>query len=222
MQFSTLYRNLYNVRKRLLLLAAVSKFIMPFTLKDNPAGDIATRFLPLCDESTQVREEAMLPIVPAFTSYIYDNVGINTLQYYVLQFQSCFLILLGGENYVLGNTFCNNMDWYIATILENNKNTAPEYNANITDANLQLIFADFYTSKPVNSAPQITVEVPSLIWTVRMVAKQIYDEQDFGSLPVLADMLTDAGYHDSLTEHFRNHPCHQRGCWALDLLLFKA
>jgi hypothetical protein len=57
---------------------------------------------------------------------------------------------------------------------------------------------------------------------VGSMARQMYDEQDFSDLPILADALEDAGCdaHDLLA-HCRRPAGHLRGCWALDLLLGK-
>jgi hypothetical protein len=51
-------------------------------------------------------------------------------------------------------------------------------------------------------------------------ARRMYEGRDFADLPVLADMLEDAGCPDRpLLDHCRNHPEHFRGCAALDRLL---
>jgi hypothetical protein len=57
--------------------------------------------------------------------------------------------------------------------------------------------------------------------TVR-IAQAIYDKDDFGSLPILADALEDAGCDDAdLLNHCRDEGPHVRGCWVVDLLLGK-
>jgi hypothetical protein len=57
---------------------------------------------------------------------------------------------------------------------------------------------------------------------VASMARQIYQEQDFTDLPILADALEEAGCDEGeLLAHFRRGPTHLRGCWALDLLLGK-
>ncbi len=56
--------------------------------------------------------------------------------------------------------------------------------------------------------------------TVRAVARGIYDSQDFGSMPILADALEDAGCTDErILSHCRAGLMHVRGCWLLDGLL---
>ncbi len=54
----------------------------------------------------------------------------------------------------------------------------------------------------------------------KAMAQRIYDEFDFASLPVLADMLEDEGCDcEETLSHFRNGKPHFRGCWALDCIL---
>ncbi len=51
--------------------------------------------------------------------------------------------------------------------------------------------------------------------TVKALAAEIYEEQAFDELPVLADALEDAGCDEpAVLDHCRNHPPHVRGCWA--------
>jgi hypothetical protein len=58
--------------------------------------------------------------------------------------------------------------------------------------------------------------------TVRKVAQAIYEDAVFSELPVLADALEEAGCSDAtLLEHCRSAGPHERGCWAVDLLLGK-
>lgn len=89
--------------------------------------------------------------------------------------------------------------------------------------------------------------VPWLTPAVQRFAQAIYDDRDFDRLPILADMLEEAGCMEAaILEHFREpmycnawchddgngHLCkscdggprqlinpHVRGCWALDLIL---
>lgn len=52
------------------------------------------------------------------------------------------------------------------------------------------------------------------------MAADIYDRQQFGELPILADVLEDAGCdEDDILSHCREEPLHVRGCWVLDMLL---
>jgi hypothetical protein len=75
------------------------------------------------------------------------------------------------------------------------------------------------------------------------MAQRIYDERDFGLLPILADALEDAGCEDAeILNHLRSEKPgvavwpgskpgsadpvklrgpHVRGCWAVDMLLGK-
>jgi hypothetical protein len=58
--------------------------------------------------------------------------------------------------------------------------------------------------------------------TVLGISCRIYEERDFGAMPVLADALEDAGCDDTdFLAHCRSPGGHVRGCWALDLLLAK-
>jgi hypothetical protein len=58
--------------------------------------------------------------------------------------------------------------------------------------------------------------------TAVAVAQVIYDERNFGLLPVLADALEDAGCEDAdVLSHCRHPGEHVRGCWVVDLVLGK-
>ena len=58
--------------------------------------------------------------------------------------------------------------------------------------------------------------------TVLVLAHLIYEERDFGAMPILADALQDAGCENpELLAHCREPGAHVRGCWALDLVLGK-
>jgi hypothetical protein len=53
-------------------------------------------------------------------------------------------------------------------------------------------------------------------------AQSIWDENRFEDLPLLADMLTDAGCTDAeILEHCRAGGEHERGCWVVGTLLGK-
>jgi hypothetical protein len=57
--------------------------------------------------------------------------------------------------------------------------------------------------------------------SIVQLARTIYDERRFGDLPLLADMLTDAGCDNvDILEHCRGGD-HVRGCWVVDALLGK-
>jgi hypothetical protein len=58
---------------------------------------------------------------------------------------------------------------------------------------------------------------------VLLLARLIYDNDQFADLPYLADALEDAGCTDEqLLAHCRTPGAHRRGCWAVDLLLRRA
>jgi hypothetical protein len=55
------------------------------------------------------------------------------------------------------------------------------------------------------------------------LAHAIYAERAFARLPILADALEEAGYHnEDLLNHCRSKGEHTRGCWAVDALLGKS
>jgi hypothetical protein len=58
---------------------------------------------------------------------------------------------------------------------------------------------------------------------VMALAKGIYEERAFDSMPILADALQDAGCDcDDILNHLRDpNATHVRGCWVLDLVLGK-
>jgi hypothetical protein len=51
----------------------------------------------------------------------------------------------------------------------------------------------------------------------------VYDSRDFGAMPMLADVLQDAGCtSDDILDHCRDgKQIHVRGCWVVDLVLGK-
>jgi hypothetical protein len=77
---------------------------------------------------------------------------------------------------------------------------------------------------------------PSVRWRKRMattlnrvaggdavrIARAVWEERDFASLPVLADALEDAGCTDrEVFAHCREPGEHVRGCWVVDFVLGK-
>lgn len=70
---------------------------------------------------------------------------------------------------------------------------------------------------------KVAVEPAILAWnnsTIPKLAESIYNEGAFGSLPVLADALEDAGCGDTdILTHLRGPGPHCRGCWVIDALL---
>jgi|SRR5579883_450108 len=54
------------------------------------------------------------------------------------------------------------------------------------------------------------------------LAVQMYDSRDFGTMPILADALQDAGCDSAdILDHCREPGPHVRGCWVVDLVLGK-
>jgi hypothetical protein len=57
-------------------------------------------------------------------------------------------------------------------------------------------------------------------FTPRQLAEVIYQDGAFHELPVLADVLEDAGYAEGVVlDHCRGPGLHARGCWVVDLIL---
>jgi hypothetical protein len=57
---------------------------------------------------------------------------------------------------------------------------------------------------------------------VERLAREVYQENSFDLLPILADALEDAGCEDpDILAHCRCEGLHTRGCWVIDLLLSK-
>jgi hypothetical protein len=55
------------------------------------------------------------------------------------------------------------------------------------------------------------------------VARDIYDRRDYAALPLLADLLEEAGCPEqSILDHCRTPGEHARGCWVVDLVLGKS
>jgi hypothetical protein len=71
----------------------------------------------------------------------------------------------------------------------------------------------------------VTINPVCLRWhdgAVSKMAKAIYDEPHFADLPILADVLEDAGCTDAdILAHCRSQGIHQRGCWVIDAILGK-
>jgi len=62
----------------------------------------------------------------------------------------------------------------------------------------------------------LTDDFPVLV----AIAQRAYDNRDFASLPLLADVLEDAGCTDAvLLGHLRAKGPHVRGCFAVDAVL---
>jgi hypothetical protein len=60
--------------------------------------------------------------------------------------------------------------------------------------------------------------------TAVSLARRMYESRDFGTMPILADALQDAGCEDeAVLAHCRDpQQVHVRGCWVVDLVLGKA
>jgi hypothetical protein len=68
----------------------------------------------------------------------------------------------------------------------------------------------------------VSIDPAWLTPDVKQLAEAIYDDRAFDLLPVLADALEDAGWHDpDILNHCRQPGEHVRGCWVVDLILGK-
>ncbi len=58
--------------------------------------------------------------------------------------------------------------------------------------------------------------------TAVLLARQMYESREFGAMPILADVLQDAGCDNTgILDHCRGPGPHVRGCWVVDLVLGK-
>jgi hypothetical protein len=53
-------------------------------------------------------------------------------------------------------------------------------------------------------------------------ALTMYDSRDFTVMPLLADILEEAGCTQEVSDHCRGDGPHPRGCWVVDLVLGKS
>ncbi len=80
---------------------------------------------------------------------------------------------------------------------------------------LRCIFGNPF--RPADLAPDLHAWLGGLLVSA---ALRMYEARDFADLPVLADMLEDAGCTDArVLAHCRGPGPHARGCFVLDLLL---
>jgi hypothetical protein len=54
-----------------------------------------------------------------------------------------------------------------------------------------------------------------------ILAQTMYESRDFTAMPLLADLLEEAGCPADVSEHCRGPGPHFRGCWVVDLVLGK-
>jgi hypothetical protein len=55
-----------------------------------------------------------------------------------------------------------------------------------------------------------------------VLARTMYETRDFTALPLLADLLEEAGCPADVSAHCRGPGPHARGCWVVDLVLGKS
>jgi len=53
---------------------------------------------------------------------------------------------------------------------------------------------------------------------IQATARDILERRAFNEMPILGDMLEDAGASEFLANHARNHREHSEGCWLLDYI----
>lgn len=69
----------------------------------------------------------------------------------------------------------------------------------------------------------VCLEPVWLTATARALSQAIYEERAFDRLPILADVLEEAGCRDAdVLVHCRGSGQHARGCWVVDLILGKS
>lgn len=90
----------------------------------------------------------------------------------------------------------------------------------------QIILDDLLSDLAGNLSQKVTLR-PSWLrrndGIVARIALEIYNEQSFVDLPILADSLEEAGCDNAaILIHCRQPGEHARGCWVLDLLLGKS
>lgn len=84
-------------------------------------------------------------------------------------------------------------------------------------AYLPAVIRDIFPFRPV------AVEPRWLTSNVLALCEGMYESQDFGAMPILADALMDAGCgHEGILAHCRGEGPHVRGCWVVDRLLGKS
>lgn len=70
----------------------------------------------------------------------------------------------------------------------------------------------------------VSADSPRQTGVTLTLAGSIYENLDFGAMPILADALEEAGCEDAgVLEHCRDPKgVHVRGCWVVDLVLGKS
>lgn len=118
----------------------------------------------------------------------------------------------------------NAADPDIENIIENQ--TAPGTPWSRTMADEQVHLCGLIRDILGNSFRPVAVDPSWLAWnggTVVKIAQSIYDQRAFDRLPVLADILEDAGcHHADILDHCRQPGPHVRGCHVIDSLLGKS
>jgi hypothetical protein len=91
-----------------------------------------------------------------------------------------------------------------------------------TEAEMQVSLLRDIIGNPFRS---VSMPAAVLAWNdgiVPRLAQDIYDERTFDRLPILAEALEDADFHDAdILGHCRLAGSHVLGCWVVDLVLGK-
>lgn len=83
---------------------------------------------------------------------------------------------------------------------------------------LRCIFGNPFRPMPLPSSLFVQNDV-----TLVTLAQAIYQDRGFDRLPILADVLEEAGCTDvAILDHCRHPGPHVRGCWVVDLILGKS
>jgi hypothetical protein len=78
---------------------------------------------------------------------------------------------------------------------------------------VRCVFGD--PSRPVAADP--AWRMPAAV----TLARTKYDDRDFAAMPLLADLLEEAGCPAAVSDHCRGGGPHARDCWVVDLVLGK-
>jgi hypothetical protein len=121
--------------------------------------------------------------------------------------------------------YCAQAIEHAATLLLGRTPEGVELDGPETEGEIQRAIANILRDIFGNPFRPVQVNAQRLTWnggTVTLIAQEIYEQRVFGSLPILADALEDAGCSDvAILDHCRCPDNHVRGCWLLDRLLGK-
>ncbi len=76
-------------------------------------------------------------------------------------------------------------------------------------------------TRPVNPFRTPATDPAWVTANAVVLARTMYESGDFTLMPLLADLLEEAGCPTEVSEHCRGAGPHVRGCWVVDALLGK-